>query len=97
MANRPTPTVRLVVSPLLLESVSIHPMSPRFGLGMEEWTDSYLKSLEDKLSVQNTDFSLNQRTSSLELGDATRNSLHLTTSEHAPKRVLISQRKASKC
>ena len=53
---------------------------------MEEWTDSYLKSLEDKLSMPNIDFSLNQRTSSLKLGDAT---LHLPTSEHAPKRVLI--------
>ena len=62
-----------------------------FGLGMKEWTDSYLKSLEDKLSVQNTDFSLDQKTSSLELGDAMRNSLHQCTSKHAPKRVLIPQ------
>jgi hypothetical protein len=52
---------------------------------MEEWTDSYLKSLEDKLSGQ-TD--LDQGTSSHELG-ATPNSLRLPTSEHAPKRVLI--------
>ena len=91
MVNKLTPTVRLAVSPLLLESITIHPILPRFGLGMEEWTDSYLKSLEVKLSVQNTYISLNQRTWSLELGDATRNSLHLHTSKHAPKRVLIPQ------
>ena len=89
MANRLSPTVRVAVSPSLFESVTIHPILPHFSLGMEEWTDSHLKSLEDKLSVQNTDFSLNQSTLSLELGDAMWNLLHLPTSEHAPKRVLI--------
>ena len=53
---------------------------------MEEWTDSYLKSLED---VQNTDILLDQRTSTLELSATTRNSLHLPTSKHAPNQVLI--------
>ena len=56
---------------------------------MEEWTASYLKSLEDKLAVQNTDLSLDQRTSSLELSTITWNLLHLPTSEHASKLVLI--------
>ena len=56
---------------------------------MEEWTTSYLKSLEDKLAVQNTDLSLDQRTSSLKLNATMQNSLHLPTSEHAPKLVLI--------
>ena len=51
---------------------------------MEEWTDSYSKLLEDELSEQNTDLSLDQRTSSLELS-AMQNSLHSPTSECAPK------------
>ena len=63
-------------------------MSPRFSLGVEGWTDSYLKSLENQLTVQNTDLLLNQRTLSLELG-ATWDLLHLPTSKQAPKRVLI--------
>ena len=58
MVNRPSPAVRVAISPSLFESVTIHPTSPCFSLGMEEWTDSYLKSLEDQLSVQNTDLSL---------------------------------------
>ena len=40
-----------VVSPSLLESITVHPTRPEFSLGMEEWTDSYLKSLERNLSV----------------------------------------------
>ena len=40
-----------VVSPSLLESITVHPTRPEFSLGMEEWTDSYLKSLERNLSA----------------------------------------------
>ena len=89
--NRPSPAVRVVISPSLFESVTVHPTSPRFSLGMEEWTDSYLKSLEDQFSMQDTELSLNQQSSS-SLG-ASVNSPHLPTygptSEHAPKGVLI--------
>ena len=38
---------------LLFESMTIHykvhPTLPRFSVGMEEWTASYLKLLEDEL------------------------------------------------
>ena len=85
--NRPSPTVRVVASPSLFGSITIHPMLPCFSLGMEEWTDLYLKSLEDRFSMQDTEFSLNQWSSS-SLG-AGINLLHLPTygmiSEHAPK------------
>ena len=40
-----------VVSPSLLESITVHPTRPEFSLGMEEWTDLYLKSLERNLSA----------------------------------------------
>ncbi len=88
--NRPTPTVRVAVSPSLFESVTIHPTSPHFSLGMEEWTESSLKSLEDKFQNIEADLSLDQRalSSKPELG-APLNSLRLHTSEHPPKRVLI--------
>ena len=48
-----TPAImdRLVVSPSLLKNVSIHPTSNRFSLGMEEFTESYLKSLEENSST----------------------------------------------
>ena len=47
MARRPFQAYdRVVVSPSLLQGITIHPTSARFSLGMEEWTDSYLKQLE---------------------------------------------------
>ena len=61
-----TPAImdRLVVSPSLLKNVSIHPTSNRFSLGMEEFTESYLKSLEENSSTDSgeqtiTDFGSN--------------------------------------
>ena len=41
----------VVVSPLLLENITIHPVSSRFSLGMEEWTDADLESLKRSLSA----------------------------------------------
>ena len=35
-----------VVSPSLLENLTIHPTSSRFSLGMEEFTDEYMKAME---------------------------------------------------
>ena len=41
----------VVVSPSLLQNVAIHPVSPRFSLGMEKWADGCLESLEQSLSA----------------------------------------------
>ena len=69
-----TPAImdRLVVSPSLLKNVSIHPTSNRFSLGMEEFTESYLKSLEENLSTDS-----GEQTISSDLGSDDSVSLHL--------------------
>ena len=36
---------RFVVSPSLLQGITIHPTSPRFSIGMEEWIDSYMENV----------------------------------------------------
>ena len=41
----------LIVSSSLLENLTVHPTWSQFSLGMEEWTDSYLESLERSLSA----------------------------------------------
>ena len=41
-----------VMSPSLIENLPTHPVSPRFSLGMEQWTESYLKSIDQNLSGQ---------------------------------------------
>lgn len=46
---------RVVVSPSLLENLDIHPVSLDFSLGMEEWTDVYLESIERTLSDSGID------------------------------------------
>ena len=46
---------RVVVSPSLLENLDIHPVSLEFSLGMEEWTDTYLESIERTLSESGID------------------------------------------
>ena len=48
---------RVVVSPSLLKNLVIHPVSQEFTLGMEEWTDSYLESIERTLSDSRIDYS----------------------------------------
>ena len=35
-----------VVSPSLLQNLTIHPASSRFSLGMEEFTDEFFKAME---------------------------------------------------
>ena len=47
MARKLSSFERVVVSQSLLQSVTIHPVSPCFSLGMEEWIDSYIKSLDN--------------------------------------------------
>ena len=37
------------------KNVAIHPVSPRFSLGMEEWADDCLESLEQSLSAGEDD------------------------------------------
>ena len=44
-----------VVSPSLLENLTIHPVSPWFNLGVEEWADACLESLERSLSASLAD------------------------------------------
>ena len=44
----------VVVSPSLLENLTIRPVPPRFNLGMEEWADACLESLEQSLSASLT-------------------------------------------
>ena len=46
---------RVVVSPSLLENLDIHSVSLEFSLGMEEWTDTYLESIERTLSDSGID------------------------------------------
>lgn len=44
-----------IISPSLLDSITIRPVSAQFSLGMEEWTDSYLQYLaESTASLANS-------------------------------------------
>ena len=69
-----TPAVidKLVVSPSLLKSVTIHPTSNRFSLGMEELTESYLTSLEE-----NSPTDSGEQTISSDLGSGSDDSISL--------------------
>ena len=67
----------LVVSPSLLENLAVHPTPPQFSLGMEDWTESYLESLERSLS------------DSLESLDATANSSHRKSHPPGPSSQLV--------
>ena len=85
-----TPTDTIVVSLSLLESVTIHRTSNLFSLGMEEFTESYLKSLEERVSAESVEKSEEepnmQPTSTGNTDDST--SLRLPTAvypEHTPR------------
>ncbi len=49
-----TPSLTAIVSPSLLESLTVHPPS-HFSLGMETFTDSYLKSMEANFPAEDVD------------------------------------------
>ena len=84
-----TPTDTVVVSLSLLESVTIHRTSNLFSLGMEEYTESYLKSLEERLPAESVEESKEepntQPTSTGSTDDSTSLRSPIVYTEHAQR------------
>ena len=74
---------RVVKSPSLLESLTIHPVLPCFRLGMDERVDEYMKSIESSPSLASA---VDCRNPSASVSDVdVGSSLHLWTSQPQPK------------
>ena len=85
MAKKLSSFERVIISPSLLENVTIHPVSPRLSLGMEEWTDCHLKSLENQYSTLNVDKRNDTRTRARLMSNASLHPTYGQPFEHAPK------------
>ena len=78
-------TTAVVVSPSLLENLTVYPTSNLFSLGMEEFTESYLKSIEENLPTESVEETSTHQTTS---ADDSISSLCLPVyPEHTPKHV----------
>ena len=65
---------RVVISPSLLKSLTIHPVAPCFRLGMDEWVDDYhyIKTIEGSPSLASAEKNVDSSPSASEVGSSLR-------------------------